>query len=172
MHLLEESKQLQKIGEQAAANARQSLLQAFRSHNLTENNLAIVAEDLLHATHQKVQWDAKTQTFAYSRRLTDNTTRYNTLKLLLEFFDAMPSKKVDVNDRRQTRELAGMLFEKLDKMGQIGMEDKTLPAQAAADEGELLSAMVEMRKNGAGGFAPVAYANLAELTDEDEDDDQ
>jgi hypothetical protein len=55
--------------------------------------------------------------------MADNTTRYNTLKLMLDFFDAMPSKKIDINDKRQTRDLANQLFKRLEQAGQLGADD-------------------------------------------------
>jgi hypothetical protein len=115
--------QFTQIGEIAAQTARDNLLVAFRSQGISEQVLAVAADDLLFATKQKVQYDAKSKQFNYSKHMADNTTRYNTLKLMLDFFDAMPSKKIDINDKRQTRDLANQLFKRLEQAGQLGADD-------------------------------------------------
>lgn len=130
----------EKIGQIAATTARDRLLDAFEQHGVTDDLIALVGADLLTATKVKSQWSAKDRHFVYSKQLADNTTRYNTLKLLMEFRDAMPSKKVDITDKRQTRDLANALFAKIEEAGQLGHDEKHLPVMEA-QEMELMGDM-------------------------------
>jgi len=150
-HPIVKAQNLAAIGAQAAETARANLLQELRSKGIDEQALAIIGNDLLNATKQKVQFDIKSGEFKYSRHMADNVTRFNTFKLLLEFLDAMPSKKVDINDNRQTRQLAGMLFKRMEQAGMLGVDDKMVPV-VSDQEGELLSDMVQMRQAKGGGF--------------------
>lgn len=159
-------------GELAAQTARDRLLDAFNQCGVTEELLAMVGADLLQATKQQVKWDKGSKAvfdsdgnvvkegsppgFKYSKHMSDNTTRYNSLKLLMEFHDAMPSKKIDIEDKRQTRDLANALFEKMEKMGQLGADEKQLPA-GGADPVEM-ELMEDMYVGGADVSSAVAGA--------------
>lgn len=161
-HPIVKAQKVALIGVQAAEKARSNLLQALRSLGIDEIALACAGNELLYAVKQKVHFDKKTGEFHYSKPLADNVTRFNAFKLLLEFQDVMPSKKVDVNDQRSVRQLAGMLFEKMEKAGQLGADDKHVPVIGDA-EADLMSDMVEMRQAESGEF---------ERQTEDEDEDE
>lgn len=157
---------LREIGELAATSARDNLLEAFEAQGLTTEALSAIGHDLLYATKQKVQWEKGEEGgpggFRYSKHLADNTIRFNTLKLLLEFFDAMPSKRIDIEDKRQTRKLANALFAKIEQAGMLGAEDKKEAITIAPAEVELMGEMIRQRQ-------PV-HASLNPMDMEDEDE--
>lgn len=127
------------IGDLARETARDRLLTAFEEQGVTRELMAAVGAELLQAEKVKVHWDKGEpgQTddqgrmvdpgtppgFRYSKPLADNTTRYNTLKLLMDFHDVMPSKRVDIEDKRQTKNLANALISRITQMGVVGVED-------------------------------------------------
>jgi hypothetical protein len=122
------------IGEKAALDARAKTLQAFENQGVTAELLAACGAELLRATKTKAQYvkggvgedgEFTPGHWAYTKPMKDNTTRYNTLKLLMEFHDVMPSKKVDVMDHRQTRGIVAGLFEALNRKGMLGIDEKT-----------------------------------------------
>jgi hypothetical protein len=167
----EQNQEIAVIGKQAALTAREHLLQAFRSRGITEETLAELGNDLLVATNVKVQWNGQKQTFEYSRPLIDNTTRFNAFRLFVEMFDAMPSKKVDIDDKRSVQRLAGMLFEKIDKMGMLGADDKDLPVDSTVGEMELMGEQVRARKmKKVTGEVKGRYVRLDEMVDGEEDE--
>lgn len=145
-HPIQKAQKLALIGEQAAGKARRALLTAFRDVGVTEQVMAVCANDLLFATKQKAQFDVKAGEFKYSKQMTDNTTRLNALKLILDIHNVMPPKQVDINDKRQTRELAGELFKRIEQQGLLGIDDKNVPIMDDA-EAELMTEMVK-RKDG------------------------
>jgi hypothetical protein len=115
---------------------------------MTEEVLALAGADLLTATKIKAQWDAKEKKFRYSRPLADNTARFNTLKLMLEFHDVMPSKRVDIEDKRQTRNLANALFARIEEAGMLGEDDKSaLPPPAPGEIASLKAATAHLPRN-------------------------
>lgn len=140
---IEKAQKLAMIGDQAAQDARQELLTAMHDAGITSQVMATVGLDLLHATKQKAILDPKTKQFRYSKPMPDNTTRLNTFKLVCELNDVMPSKKLDINDKRQTLELAGQLFARMEERGLLGVGDKTMPL---IDESEA-QLMADMAKN-------------------------
>jgi hypothetical protein len=76
--------------------------------------------------------------FRYSKPLADNTTQYNVLRLVMEFFDTMPSKKIDINDERQTRNFVNQVMMRLSQEGRHGAADDH--PQLTEVEEELLAA--------------------------------
>jgi hypothetical protein len=112
------------LGALAAKTARDNLLESLHDNGLTEVVLADVARDLIGATKQRVQWDKVSGEFKYSRPLVDNAIRLGTLRMLLEIHDVFPSKKIDVNDKRQTKELVSELLGRMEEKGLLGIEDK------------------------------------------------
>jgi hypothetical protein len=132
---------VREIGEMARTRARNHLLAALDANGVHMELLARVSADLLQATKVKAQYDkgapptfdpdtgeivpGREEGFRYSKPLADNVTRFNTLRLLMEFHDVMPAKRgeVDVHDHRQTRALVNALFEKMDHAGVLGVEE-------------------------------------------------
>ena len=167
------------IGELAAQNARDALLDEFEQQGVTRELMASIGHELLEATKTVVQYDKGSRAqygpdgelreegrepgFLYSMPLKDNVTRFNTLKLLMEFHDVMPSKKIDVNDRRQTRELAQELMAAISKEGMLGVEDKGRQIHGPAPgEVALMGEMVKRRKLKRASLSPL------DMVDEEE----
>jgi hypothetical protein len=153
------------IGEKASQTTRAKVLQAFENAGVTHELMAGVARDLLTATKQKAQWvkgeDGEPGGWAYSKRMEDNTTRYNTLQLLLNFHDAMPSKKIDINDTRQTRSVVSQLFAKMEENGLLGAEEKSRKTEATWVEGEIVDEVMKGKK--------VSYASLNPMDMEEDE---
>jgi len=137
---------LLEIGELAADTARDRVLAAFESTGLTAEKLAYDLLLLTEATHQKVQYNAKFDEWSYSEPMTDNTTRLKAVELAMKVMDVMPSQKLDINDKRQTRELAMTLMGKMEEMQMLGMDDRLLPPGSEVEEGDLMVEMIKRQE--------------------------
>jgi hypothetical protein len=143
-------------------------LEAFDNRGINPESVSALTQQLMYATKVKAQFykgspavigedgevlvEAEPPGFRYSKPLADNTTQYNVLRLVMEFFDTMPSKKIDINDERQTRNFVNQVMMKLSQEGKHGTADDH--PQLTEVEEELLAAgsgtVVEMKK-----FTPV-----------------
>jgi len=127
--------------------ARQQLMTALDHHDVGPDSMAQVASELLHATKVKVQWDPKAREFQISEPLADNVTRHNTLKLLMDFYDTMPSKRVDIEDNRQTKAIANRLIDAITQSGMMGIEDRQREIHSPAPgEIALMGEMVKRKR--------------------------
>lgn len=151
------------IGDMARDTARLRLLDELEDRGVGMEELARVTDDLLHATKVKVQWeggkparydkdgnlisDGVEGGFHISPPVADNVTRFNTVKLLYDFHDVMPSKRVDIEDKRQTRAIANRLIERMTQVGLMGVEDKGRKIHGPAPgEMALMGEMVKRKK--------------------------
>lgn len=138
-----------KIGAQAVQSAREKVLEAFEQVGITARLIGEKTLELMNASKVKLHFDSEMGCFIESKPHPDNTTRLGALKFATEVFDAMPSKQIDIHDKRQTREIVSNLFLALENARQVGMDDKGTPQLCSVEE-ELMADMIEVKAKGRG----------------------
>jgi len=86
-----------KASRQAAALARQALIEELENRKAGISAVATIIKNAQHATDVTAHYDTKAHKWTYAKPLADHNVRLKAADMTLRVFDAYPDPRIDAN---------------------------------------------------------------------------